>query len=348
MVQKNQKKHKFMKSSILSYSSFKELSLEKEKLVSTTSSPRSYKSAKSKILGDPRKRFENFQISKQKSFSESQIFFKTLKGSSSTSSKNPTSIQQKKKQEKKGRLPILLKISEKVEMKKAFPCLFVQSLEKKNEVLGTPLMNRFIRFLTKKGKKSKAYLLFAKACTFLARFEAEKIDSQELNFTENIKKVLEKKNLLEGKKNLNSQTFKSGKLSKFLSRGSIKSTFFGKDFKKKSLINSEFSSLSSNILIEQAVSSVKPFVEVKKVRVAGTTYQVPAILEKDRQENFALKWILQSAFERHKKNPSQGLEYSLAFEIYEASKKQGQARQKRNELHKLAETHRAFAHFRWW
>jgi small subunit ribosomal protein S7 len=345
MVQKNQKKHKFMKSSILQYSSFKESSSEKEKLVSTTTSPRSYKSAKflagkkdlSKTLGDPQKRSENFQISKQKSFSESQIFSKTLKGSSSTSSKNSISIQQKKK----GRFPILPKISEKVEMKKVFPCLFVDSLEKKNEVLGTPLMNRLIRFLTKKGKKSKASLLFTKACTLLARFEAEKIDSQELSFSENMKKELEKKIL-------NSQTYKSRKLSKFLSRGMKKSTFFEKDFKKKSLMNPEFFALSSNILVEQAVSSVKPFVEVKKVRVAGTTYQVPAILEKDRQENFALKWILQSAFERQKKNPSQGLEYSLAFEIYEASKKQGQARQKRNELHKLAETHRAFAHFRWW
>ena len=207
--------------------------------------------------------------------------------------------------------PLGVQLSEtETPMKKSFPCLFVHSLEKKNEVLGTPLMNRFIRFLTKKGKKSKAYLVFSKTCTLLAQFEAEKMNNEK-NY--------------------------SGKDS------TLKESL---DFNQS--LKSDFTLNNGSVLIEQAVSNVKPFVEVKKVRVAGTTYQVPAILEKDRQNNFALKWILQSAFERHKKNPSQPLEYSLAFEIYEASKKQGQARVKRNELHKLAETHRAFAHFRWW
>ena len=102
------------------------------------------------------------------------------------------------------------------------------------------------------------------------------------------------------------------------------------------------------VIIDQAIRNATPLLEVKARRIGGSTYQVPAILEKHRQENYAMKWILQSALERHKKNRSQTFEYCLAFEIYEASKKQGQARMKRNELHKLAESHRAFAHFRWW
>jgi len=148
-------------------------------------------------------------------------------------------------------------------------------------------------------------------------------------------------------------TYKSQKLSQFLSRRNQKSSeslqnqqFRGRVSRYQ--IQSDSVPLSSRVIFERAISHVKPFVEVKKVRVAGTTYQVPAILKTHRQENYAFKWILQSAFERHQKNPSQPFEYSLASEIYEASQKQGQARMKRNELHKLAESHRAFAHFRWW
>ena len=233
---------------------------------------------------------------KKHKFMKSFIFHsssKTLHRNQSTfSGQNDSKIIQfkKKKQETKTTVSQENEKSQRFSSK-SFPCLFVNSLEKKNEVLGTPLANRLIRFLTKKGKKSKAYVLVAKTCTLLAQFEAEKLENEK-DFQEDLKKA--------------------------------------------------------SLLIEQAISNVKPFVEVKKVRVAGTTYQVPAILKKDRQNNFALKWILQSAFERHKKNPSEPLEHSLAFEIYEASQKQGQARVKRNELHKLAENQRAFAHFRWW
>jgi len=60
----------------------------------------------------------------------------------------------------------------------SFPCLFVTSLEQKNEVLGTSLMNRFVRLLTKKGKKSQAFLFLEKTYTLLAQFEAEKKRNQ--------------------------------------------------------------------------------------------------------------------------------------------------------------------------
>jgi small subunit ribosomal protein S7 len=120
----------------------------------------------------------------------------------------------------------------------------------------------------------------------------------------------------------------------------------------KDLENSSHSNLipSSGLssLLNQAVYNVKPLFEVKKVRVAGTTYQVPSLVEYHRQESLAINWLIQSASERKKKNPSQTFENCLAFEIFEAFQKQGQARNKRNELHKLAEVNRAFSHFRWW
>ena len=259
-----------------------------------------------------------------------------------------------------------------------YPCLFVEKVHQKTqEVMGSDLINKLTRFITKQGKKSFASQAMDKVRYILTGFEADKKNVQETS-SKSVKFDHQSQNDLEllgespspekrsndepchgledtdDKIILKFETYKSQKFSQFLSRQKLNSSensgkhHDGKSLKKNQKKKGGYSLLSPNTLIEQAISSVKPFVEVKKVRVAGSTYQVPAILEKHRQENYAMKWILQSALERHQKNRSQTFEYCLAFEIYEASKKQGQARMKRNELHKLAESHRAFAHFRWW
>jgi small subunit ribosomal protein S7 len=243
------------------------------------------------------------------------------------------------------------------------PCLFVGKVDQKTqEVIGSRFINKMIRFITKQGKKSLASESMNKVRSILTNFEADRKDFKKKQKIQGlhqppIKLKSPNENLEQNKISSKIETYKSRKLSQFLSRQKLKSSEnFRKQLKKnvKSLKKTPkkkklgYSPLSPRVLIEQAISSVKPFVEVKKVRVAGSTYQVPAILKKHRQENYAMKWILQSALERSKKNRSQSFEYCLAFEIYEASKKQGQARMKRNELHKLAESHRAFAHFRWW
>lgn len=100
-------------------------------------------------------------------------------------------------------------------------------------------------------------------------------------------------------------------------------------------------------LLAQAVENVTPNLEVRKVRVAGTTYLVPAILSKKRQETLAIRWIIEAAKKR-KKNLKFNFSECLADEIYEASKKLGNARQKRDELHRLAEANRAYIRYRWW
>jgi len=105
---------------------------------------------------------------------------------------------------------------------------------------------------------------------------------------------------------------------------------------------------SSLTAIHDAIQNVRPFFEVKKVRVAGSTYQVPAILEQSRSEHKAMNWLKESAEDRKRKNPSLGFEDCFAQEVFDAMLAQGSARQKRNELHKLVESNRAFAHFRWW
>ena len=166
------------------------------------------------------------------------------------------------------------------------------------EMNKTPLLSRFINFLTKKGKKSKAESLFYKSFRILSQIQMSEISS--------------KQRLTQGQ------------------------------------YQTETSQKNTYKVFEEAISNIQPFFEVKKVRIAGTTYQVPALIPQKRQENIAMNWLLESARERKKKNSSQNFENCLALEIREAFQKQGQARQKRNDLHKLAEANRAFSHFRWW
>jgi small subunit ribosomal protein S7 len=100
-------------------------------------------------------------------------------------------------------------------------------------------------------------------------------------------------------------------------------------------------------LISQALENITPSLEVRKVRVAGSTYLVPSILSKKKQETLALKWLLEAAKKR-KKNSNTCFAACLADEILDASKKAGHARQKRDELHRVAQANRASLRYRWW
>lgn len=105
--------------------------------------------------------------------------------------------------------------------------------------------------------------------------------------------------------------------------------------------------LSPPEIVEQAIRNCMPSLEVRKVRVAGTTYLVPAIIPKKKQEALAMRWIIEAA---RKKKKTSILTFSecLADEIFDAFSKQGYARTKRNELHRLAEANRAYVRYRWW
>lgn len=104
---------------------------------------------------------------------------------------------------------------------------------------------------------------------------------------------------------------------------------------------------SFNQILHQAIENVKPSVEVRKVRVAGTTYFVPAIISKKRQQTLAIKWIIDSARNK-KRNSNTSFAHGLADELVDAILKQGQARQKRDDLHKLTQLNRAYTRYRWW
>ena len=91
------------------------------------------------------------------------------------------------------------------------------------------------------------------------------------------------------------------------------------------------------------VSNVLPTVETRSVRLGGTNHQVPMPISTDRQLSLALKWIVKHA----RKRSERSMVERLAAELVSASKGQGNSIKKRDELHKMAESNRAFAHFRW-
>jgi small subunit ribosomal protein S7 len=96
-------------------------------------------------------------------------------------------------------------------------------------------------------------------------------------------------------------------------------------------------------VLQRAVDNAKPRLEVKARRVGGATYQVPLEVPTDRQFALALRWLVDFADAR-KGVP---MKEALASEILEAYQGQGNAIRKRDEVHKMAQANKAFAHFRW-
>jgi small subunit ribosomal protein S7 len=96
-------------------------------------------------------------------------------------------------------------------------------------------------------------------------------------------------------------------------------------------------------ILQRAVDNAKPRIETKARRVGGATYQVPLEVPSDRQAALALRWIVDFADAR-KGTP---MKEALAAEIMEAFQGQGNAIRKRDEVHKMAQANKAFAHFRW-
>ena len=95
------------------------------------------------------------------------------------------------------------------------------------------------------------------------------------------------------------------------------------------------------------IENVRPCIEIRKVRVARATYQVPAQISRLKGETLALRWIIEFA-NRKKEKDKISLAQALAFELASAYRKQGGPRQRRSELHKLAEANRSNIRYRWW
>ncbi len=96
-------------------------------------------------------------------------------------------------------------------------------------------------------------------------------------------------------------------------------------------------------LLELAVNNVKPIIEVKSRRVGGTTYQIPIEVRPKRGNTLAIRWIILSA----RKRVGGKMFLKLADELLDAINKKGFAIKKRDETHRIADSNKAFAHYRW-
>ena len=96
-------------------------------------------------------------------------------------------------------------------------------------------------------------------------------------------------------------------------------------------------------VLDRALNTVRPLVEVKSRRVGGATYQVPVEVRPSRQQALAMRWIIEAARARGEKSmPSR-----LAAELADAADNRGTAVKKREDVHRMADANKAFAHYRW-
>ena len=96
-------------------------------------------------------------------------------------------------------------------------------------------------------------------------------------------------------------------------------------------------------VFNDAINKIKPSVEVRSRRVGGATYQVPVEVKQKRSQALAIRWLIEASRKRKDKLMSD----KIFLELYDAYQGKGSAIKKRDDTHKMAESNKAFAHFRW-
>ena len=96
-------------------------------------------------------------------------------------------------------------------------------------------------------------------------------------------------------------------------------------------------------IFNEAINNIKPTVEVRSRRVGGATYQVPVEVKSKRSQTLALRWLIEASRKRKNKSMSD----KIFNEIYDAYQNKGSAIKKKEDTHRMAESNKAFAHFRW-
>ena len=96
-------------------------------------------------------------------------------------------------------------------------------------------------------------------------------------------------------------------------------------------------------VFNEAISNIRPTVEVRSRRVGGATYQVPVEVKTKRAQALAIRWLVDASRKRKDKHMSD----KIFNELYDAYEKKGSAVKKKEDVHKMAESNKAFAHFRW-
>ena len=96
-------------------------------------------------------------------------------------------------------------------------------------------------------------------------------------------------------------------------------------------------------IFDAAINNIKPTIEVRSRRVGGATYQVPVEVKQKRSKALAIRWLVNASKKRKDKNMSD----KICFELYDAYQGKGSAIKKKEDMHRMAESNKAFAHFRW-
>ena len=123
----------------------------------------------------------------------------------------------------------------------------------------------------------------------------------------------------------------------------------GKKSTAEGIVYGSFDIIQGNLnddplkLFKQALENIKPVVEVRSRRVGGATYQVPMEVRPERRVSLGLRWLVDYARSRGERTMAD----RLAAEILDALNNRGAAVKKRDDVHKMAEANKAFAHYRW-
>jgi small subunit ribosomal protein S7 len=99
----------------------------------------------------------------------------------------------------------------------------------------------------------------------------------------------------------------------------------------------------SLLVVKTAIENVKPVMELKSRRIGGANYQIPVEVNPDRRQSLAIRWLIDATRDRKEK----GMIERLSNELLAAEQNQGAAIKKKEDIHKMAEANRAFAHYRW-
>lgn len=142
---------------------------------------------------------------------------------------------------------------------------------------------------------------------------------------------------------MNYQSLKLGKFTNYIMESGKKNIARGIVADCMAMIKEKMKTEAPLEVFEAALKNTMPLMEVRSRRVGGANYQVPREVRPERRQSLSMKWIVEAA--RGKKGKP--IAEKLADEIIAASKNEGEAIKKRENMHKMAEANKAFAHFAW-
>lgn len=145
------------------------------------------------------------------------------------------------------------------------------------------------------------------------------------------------------KPDINYQSLKLGKFTNYIMESGKKNIARGIVVDCMNVIKEKMKVENPLEVFETALKNTMPSMEVRSRRVGGANYQVPREVRPERRQSLSMKWIVEAA--RNKKGKP--IHEKLADEIIAASKNEGEAIKKRENMHKMAEANKAFAHFAW-